>query len=108
MLYDLSGDSDEQKFRLEATSVEPQEIPFPQATVAGTRITIRGPSEWYTLLIYKTSDAYARSYAVQARGIEVETIRRADPVLRAGFTFYVYTYWNDGNAGLLAGPYHVE
>jgi len=108
MLYDLSGDSDEQKFRLEANSVEPKDIPFPEATVAGGRITVKGPSEWYTLLIYKTSDAYARSYPVQARGIEVETIRRADPLLGAGFTFYVYTYWTDGSAGLLAGPYRVE
>jgi hypothetical protein len=105
MLYDLSGDSDEQRFRLDAPLTEAKDVPFPEATVANGRIAVSGPSDWYTILVSTSAGAYSRSFPVQARGLDLETVRRADAALRSGFTFYVYTYWARGNAGLLVGPY---
>jgi hypothetical protein len=108
MLYDLSGDSDEQRFRMDAPSTDIKDVPFPEATVSKGRITIAGPSDWYTVLVYTSAGVYSRSFPAQARGIDLETVRRADAALRSGFTFSVYTYWTAGSAGLLVGPYAAD
>ncbi len=67
-----------------------------------------GPSEWLTLLVYSTSDRFVKSFPAQARGVELETIRRTDSALRGGFRFWVYTYWAREAVGLIAGPYAAE
>jgi hypothetical protein len=108
LLYDLSGDSDEESFALPPDAPEPGSLPFPRATVAGGRISVSGASDWYTLLVYTGVAAFVKSYPVQARGMDLETIRRGDSALRAGFTFYVYTYWAREAVGLLVGPYSVD
>jgi hypothetical protein len=108
LLYDLAGDSDEQTFTLPPEAPEISTLPFPQATVAGGRITASGPSEWLTLLVYTTSDRFVKSFPAQARGVDLETIRRTDSALRGGFRFWVYTYWAREAVGLMAGPYAAE
>lgn len=108
LLYDLSGDSDEETFVLPPEAPEPASLPFPRATVSGGRVSLEGPSDWYTLLVYSPSSAYVRSFPAQARGMDVEAIRRSDASLRGGFSFFVYTYWAREAAGLLVGPYEVD
>jgi hypothetical protein len=108
LLYDLAGESDEAEFSLGAEVRKPADIPFPRAQEAGGKIVIDGPVEWYTLLVYTSAGTYVRSFPTQAESTTVESIRRTDAVLRAGFTYYVYAYWPQDSVGLLTGPHAVD
>lgn len=108
LLSDLSGDTDEHAFTLPPQAPELSTLPFPLATVTGGRVTVSGPSEWSTLLVYTTSDKFVKSFTAQARGVDLESIRRADAALRGGFRFWVYTYWAREAVGLISGPYAAE
>ena len=108
LLYDLSGDSAEQRFDLDTEVLDPREIPFPQAAVVGGRITLTGALGWYAVLVYTGSNTYVKSFAAQAEGVSLDTIRRSDSVLRGGFSYYVYAYWSRRGVGLLVGPYFVD
>ena len=108
LLYDLSGDSDEDRFRLDAPVLDPATISFPHASVASGRITLAGPFPWYTLLVYTTAGTYVRSWSSQAEGMAVQTIRASDSLLRSGFTVWVYAWWQARGVGLVSGPYAVE
>jgi len=107
MLYDLAGDSDEQRFTVDAELLEYGEVPFPQVTVTDRRITVTGTFGWYTILVYTSTGTFVKSFSTQS-GLDVENIKRADSALRAGFPFYVYAYWARRNVGVLAGPYPVD
>jgi len=108
LLYDLAGDSAEQRFYLDSEPIDTEGVAFPRAEVVGGRITIAGGFGWYTILVYTASNTYVKSFAAQADGVELDVVRRSDSALRGGFTYYVYTYWSRREVGLLVGPYLVE
>ena len=107
-LCDLSGDSAEAELALDIPPLDRDSLPFPRAQIAGGRIEIRGSFTEYTLLVYNTAGAYARSVGVRGEGTTIDAIKRSDATLRSGFSFWVYTYWSRSGVGLLIGPYYVD
>ncbi len=104
VLLDVGGDTVEDTVYLKPPSLDSARRLLPRAELQEGRIRLRGSGP-FTLWLYDRAGRYLSAYQAPAAEITVDQLAAAQPRVREGFSFRVYTYHPDRGVGAVAGPY---
>ena len=105
LLRDLSGETAETQFYLNARQIDTQALNFPFPTVRQNRIFITSAFDRNTLLVYETGGAFIASFLSGASGIPLEDIRSKAGDASKEYTYFLYAFDSTLDVGLKSGPF---
>lgn len=108
LLRDVGGDTAEQTVTIQSPPLDQVRGYLPEVTVQRGSVLITGGAETYQLWLYDAAGGYVASRSVSPGSTAIESLLAAQPALRAGFSFKVYSFVQNRNLGVITGPYFVS
>jgi hypothetical protein len=108
LLIDAAGESDETSFILKPLSpVDPRRL-LPAVTVDRDTISVGGSRQSYSLWLYNAAGEYLAALELEQRRFSIRQILAVYPALASGFLFRIHSAAEEGQLGVVSGPYYVQ